>query len=348
MIDSRRVWPGRCPWLPGALPGVLALVWLCAGPALALDDPLPAWRDGAHKARILDYVARVTTPGSRDYITPAERIAVFGDDGTLWPERPSPQGLFALQRLRTLAPRRPAWRDTLPFRAALELGDRYLQEATTADLTRLVAAVGAGQTQDDFRHEIEAYLAIAGHPRLQAPLQGLAYVPMRELVNHLRANGFRCFVVTAGSIEVSRAMAAALYAIPADDVIGSSVVMTVREEDERLVLRRLETLHALNDAATRPLAVELHVGRRPVLAIGHIGTGGDITMLRYSQTQSRPTLQLLLRHDDFEREYAYDEADGASLDAAHRHGWMVVSMRHGWRRVFTFGHHDGEPSGMAP
>jgi phosphoserine phosphatase len=320
----------------------IAFATLCQ----AAPDPLPTWRDGPGKQRILDFVRDVSTPGGPDYVTPAARIAVFDDDGTLWPEKPGPQGLFALDRLRTLAPLHPEWSQQMPFRAALELQGKYLQEADDASVFQLLAVAHAGRTQAAFRDDAREWLGTARHPRFQQGWTQLAYAPMRELLNHLRANGFHNFIVSTGSVEIARILAAETYGIPGDDVIGSGVVTTLREEDGRLVLRRLATVHALNEGAVKVLGIDQRIGQRPILAVGNVNSGSDIDMLRYSQlaeTQSagpsagrQPGLQILINHDDFEREYAYGEKDRASLDAADANGWMIVSMRYDWRRIFSF------------
>ena len=312
-----------------------ALVLAVSAPALSSADPLPGWRDSPVRQRILAFVTEVTTPGGPGYVTPTERVAVFDDDGTLWPEKPRAQGMFALQRLRNLAPDHPEWQTQLPFRAALDLGSKYLEEASDEAVFQLLATAYAGRTQDAFRNDVREFFATARHPRFGRPYTKLVYTPMRELINYLKANGFRVFVSTTGSIDLVRVLAEDLYGIPADDVMGSSVVSTLREEDGQLVLRRLGKVHALNDGPRKPVAIDLHVGRRPILAIGNINSGGDIDMLRYSQRPDVPNLQVLIRHDDFEREYAYDEPDGASMKAAVTHGWLLVSMRYDWRQIFS-------------
>jgi phosphoserine phosphatase len=312
----------------------ILLVLALSAPAGASTEPLPGWRDSPVRKRLLDFVTEVTTPGAPGYVTPSERIAVFDDDGTLWPEKPRAQGMFALQRLRSLAAGHPEWQTQMPYAAALELGSKYLQEATDEAVFQLVAAAHAGQTQDAFRRDVRQYFATERHPRFDRPWTQLTYGPMRELINHLKANGFRVFISTTGSMDLVRVLAEDMYGIPADDVIGSSVVSTLREEDGRLVLRRLATVHGLNDGPVKPLTIDAHVGRRPILAVGNVNSGGDIDMLRYSQQQGVPNLQVLVRHDDFEREYAYDEPDGASLKAANANGWLVVSMRYDWLRIF--------------
>lgn len=297
-------------------------------------EPLPGWRDTPVRQRLLAFVTEVSTPGGSAYVTPAERIAVFDDDGTLWPEKPRAQGMFALQRLRSIAGGHPEWQGRMPYAAALELGGKFLQEASEEDTFKLVAAAHAGRSQDAFRQDVHDYFATARHPRFDRPYTQLAYGPMRELIAHLKANGFRVFISTAGSVDLVRVLAEDMYGIPADDVLGSSVVSTLKDEDGRLVFRRLATVHALNDGPVKPLTIDMHVGRRPILAVGNVRSGGDIDLLRYSRQPGKPNLQLLIRHDDFEREYAYDEADGASIKAANANDWLQVSMRYDWLRVF--------------
>ena len=311
------------------------LIVAASPPAWCSADPLPGWRASPVRQRILAFVSEVTTPGGPGYVTPSERIAVFDDDGTLWPEKPRAQGMFALQRLRSLAGDHPEWQSQLPFKAALELGWKYLEEASDEAVFQLVAAAYAGRTQDAFRQDVQEYFATARHPRFDRPYTQLVYVPMRELISYLKANGFRVFVSTTGSVDVVRTLADQLYGIPSDDVIGSSVVTSLRVEDERLVVRRLASVHALNDGRNKPVAIDLQVGRRPILAVGNVRAGGDIDMLRYSQQPAVPNLQILIRHDDFDREYAYDEPDGASLKAANANGWLLVSMRFDWLQIFS-------------
>jgi len=304
-------------------------------PAWCHADPLPAWRDSATRKKIFAFVTEVTTPGGRGYVTPADRVAVIDDDGTLWPEIPRMQGMFALQRLRQVAPDHPEWQAQLPYKAALELGSKYLQVASDEAVFQLIAAGHAGQTQDAFRQDVRDYFATARHPRFDVPYRKLAYSPMRELLIYLRSNGFRIFIVTSGSVELVRVLVENIYGIPSDDVIGSSVVSTLREENGQLVLRRLRNVHVLNSGPTRPLTIDLHAGRRPILAVGNVNSGSDIDMLRYSQQDGAPNLQILIRHDDFDREYAYEEPDDASVKAANANGWLLVSMRYDWLQIFS-------------
>jgi hypothetical protein len=186
-----------------AILGVLTLL----SPAWCVAGALPGWRDSPVRNRLIAFVTEVSTPGGSSYVTPADRVAVFDDDGTLWPEQPRMQGMFALQRLRQVAGDHPEWQTQLPYKAALELGSKYLQVASDEAVFQLIAAAHAGQTQDAFRQDVREYFATARHPRFDQPYRQLAYSPMRDLLTYLRANGFRVFITTSGSIELVRILA---------------------------------------------------------------------------------------------------------------------------------------------
>ena len=311
-----------------------ALALLLSASAWAAYDPLPSWRDGATRQRLITFISNASTAGHPDFVAPEDRVAVLDDDGTLWPEKPRPQGVFALERLRSLAPGHPEWRRQLPYAAALDLGTKFMQEASSSDVLEILATAHAGRSQDAFRNDVRSFFATARHPRFNRLYTDLTYQPMVELVTYLRRNSFRVFISSPGSIELVRELAWPLYGIPPDDVIGSTVVTVSAEENGRAIQRRLATVHSLNDGATKPQAIELHIGRRPILAVGNAGGWGDIDMLRYSEQPGRQTLQVLIRHDDFDREYAYDEPDGMSVKVANQKGWLVVSMRNDWLQVF--------------
>jgi hypothetical protein len=317
---------------------------LFAAQAAVAADPLPSWRDGPTKQRLLNFVVTVTSPGSPGYVTPAERIAVFDDDGTLWPEKPRAAGLFALPALRERAGDRPEWRIEMPFRGALELGNKYLTEASDADVAELLAQAFAGVTQDAFRRQARDFWESADHPRFGTPWQRLAYQPMRELHGLLRANGFRSFVVTTGHADFTRAGAAAAFGVAPDDVLGSGVTTAVRAEAGAVTVRRLAGLDPRVDATAKPLLVDRALGHRPLFAAGNVRDGSDVELLRYSAGDPRrPGLQLVVVHDDFEREYAYTEPDRGTQNAADAAGWVTVSMRYDWTRLFP-----GDPPAAAP
>jgi phosphoglycolate phosphatase-like HAD superfamily hydrolase len=330
--------PPPCP-LParrlGLLAGVtVALAMVVPGHAA---EPLPSWRDGTTRNRILNFVTAVTTPGSPAYVTPAARLAVFDDDGTLWPEKPRAAGLFALPELRRKAGSRPEWRIEMPFRGALELGGKYLTEATDADVADLVAHAFAGSTQDDFRQQAREFWQQESHPRFGEPWQRLGYEPMRELITLLRANGFRTVIVTTGHADFARAGAEAVFGLGPEAVLGSAVVTTLRDEGDVPTVRRLGDFAQRLDGTAKPLAIDRVLAVRPLIAVGNVRDGSDIGVLRFSHAgRDRPGLQLVIVHDDFEREYAYTEPDRATLTAADAAGWVAVSMRYDWTRLFPF------------
>lgn len=333
----------RCPGASGLQ--ALAAALLFALPVAQGAEPLPGWRSSAVKDRILEFVGTVTTPGSRGYVTPAQRIAVFDDDGTLWPEKPRAAGLFALPELRRQAADHPEWATDMPYRGALELGTKYLTEAPDAATAQLLAAAFAGRSQESFRTQAREFWQSASHPRFGQPWRRVAYQPMRELVDLLRANGFRVFVVTAIDVDFVRAGAEEIFNIPPDDVIGTAVDTAPGDEGGTPVARRLATFTSGVDAGSKPLAVDRATGHRPILVVGNVRDGGDIGLLRYSQApaRGRPGLQLVIVHDDFEREYAYTEDDKATLDAAAKAGWTTVSMRYEWLQLFPFESPAGRP-----
>jgi len=315
------------------LPALFCLLLATGGVSA---DPLPGWRDGAHKTAILGFIDEVTTPGGRRYVRPAERIAVFGHEGVLLPEVPQVQGTFTLQRLRAQSERHPEWQTTMPFRGALALNSKFFHEADTATVLTVLAATHSGLTQPAFSAEVRDYWRRARHPVLDARWADTAYRPMLELLALLRANGFRTFIVTASNADFVRAIAEDMYGILPEQVIGTELGLALLEEDGQLRLRRNPGDFILTDGEQKVLAIERHIGRRPLLAVGRARHGGDVPMLRYSEEHERPSLQLLLVHDDWEREFAYFEEDTVALEAAAAGGWQIISMRWNWRRVFDF------------
>ncbi|MFP2930893.1 HAD family hydrolase [Pyxidicoccus sp. 3LG] len=313
----------------------LLVLGLCLCPAVALAaDPLPSWNDGPVKRDLIAFVERVTREGSPDFIPPEERIAVFDNDGTLWQEQPVVQGAFVLERLKALAKKDPSLRQRQPYKAALAGDLAYFKDAGEAKVMELFAATHAGMPDAEFQREVSAFFEHARHPKLGVPYTQLAYQPMLELLQYLRAQGFQTWISSGGGIDFMRAVSEQMYGIPPEQVIGSSLEKKfVERGDERVLMREPKADH-INDKEGKPVGIDLHVGLRPVFAAGNVRSGGDISMLEYSQGGARPSFQLLINHDDAEREFAYEEKDGASLKAARRSGWHVVSMRQDWRTVF--------------
>ncbi len=304
-------------------------------------DPLPSWRDGEAKQSIHRFLARVCDDLSTEFVPPPARIAVFDNDGTLWCERPGfVQAVFGIDRLRAMLAERPGLADD-PVTAALAAGD--LAGAARAGgmerLLEVVAGTHAGITADAFADEAAAWLRDAMHPRFDVPFRRLVYQPMLELVDLLRAHAFRVFVVTGGGVEFVRAVSEELSGIPPDDVIGSSVELELERIDGRVELvRQARFRGSPNEGAPKPVNIQAHIGRRPIVAAGN--TAGDREMLEYAHTGGLPSLCLVVDHDDAEREYAYagsaftDPGAEPIAETAARFGWTRVSMRRDWAQVF--------------
>ncbi len=299
-----------------------------------------SWRDGPARAAILDFVQRVSDEAGDGYVPPPERVAVFDNDGTLWCERPTyVQAFFLLERLREQA----AADDELkarPVVRALLTGD--LRAATAHGHEAVIDVLlhtHAGWTADEFAEAARAWLRDARHPGLGTPFRELVYAPMLELLEYLRAHGFRVFIVTGGGIEFLRAASYDIYGVPPDDVVGSAVQLAFERRDGKPVLvRQAAILGSPNEGPPKAVRIQEHIGQRPILAAGN--SAGDAAMLEYAEAGPRGALCLVVNHDDGDREYAYagfavTDPDAEPIgDTAARRGWTVVSMRDDWARVF--------------
>ncbi len=327
---------------------VLALcaILLLGRLAQAGTDPLPSWNDGPAKRSIVAFVEKVTTTGSPDFIPIPERIATFDNDGTLWCEQPVPAQLyFALDRVKALAPQHPEWKTKEPF-ASLRKGD--LTSALAGGdraILDLFMATHTGMTTVEFEQIVKDWIATAKHPRTGKLFTEMVYQPMLELLAYLRANGFKNFIVSGGGIEFMRPWAEATYGIPPEQVVGSSIKTRFELRDGKPVLVRLPELNFNDDKDGKPVAINQHIGRRPIAAFGN--SVGDQQMLEYTQGGSGVRFELLVLHDDAAREYAYGPTRGLpdvklgaftpALDAhAKKDGWTVVSMKDDWREIFAF------------
>jgi phosphoserine phosphatase len=303
-------------------------------------DPLPSWNDGAAKKSILQFVATVTTHGSKDSVPPAERIAVFDNDGTLWCEQPMyVQLAFALDRVKSLAAKHPEWKDKQPFKGALE-GDAKAVAATgEKGLLELIMATHAGMTSDEFEQVVRDWIATARHPRFQRPYTECVYQPMCELLAYLRASGFKTYIVSGSGVEFTRPWAEKTYGIPPEHVIGSSVKTRYEERDGKPVFVRLPEIDFVDDKAGKPVGIHKFIGRAPLMAFGN--SDGDCEMLRYVTASKGPRFGLIVHHTDADREYAYDrKSPFGRLDKAlvesPRRGWTVVDVKKDWKRVYLF------------
>jgi len=306
----------------------------------ASGGTLPSWNDGAAKQAILNFVATVTREGSPDFVPPAERIATFDNDGTLWVEHPMyTQLVFVLDRVKALAPTHPEWKDAQPFKAALEGDMKTLGASGEHGMAELVMATHAGMTTDEFLKIVIDWFATARDSKFKRPYTELSYQPMIELLAYLRANGFKTFIVSGGGIEFMRPWTERVYGVPPEQVVGSSIKTKFQMHDGRPELFRLAEMNFIDDNVGKPVGINQFIGRRPILAFGN--SDGDLEMLQWT-TMSRGTrLGLLVHHTDAEREYAYDRDTSfgrldQALDAAALNKWVVVDMKNDWKRIFAF------------
>jgi phosphoserine phosphatase len=299
---------------------------------------LASWNDSATKRSIVDFVQLVTTPESKDFIPRADRIAVFDNDGTLWPEQPaSVQLVFALQRVKTVAGKHPEWKRQEPFRSILKGNLKSIAASGDTGSMRVLAAAHAGMTSDQFAALVHEWFDSASDPRFNRLYADLAYQPMLELLAYLRANGFKTYLVTGSDVEFVRDLAQRVYGIPPEQVIGSTVKYRYAQTNGAVSLTRLAQVDNLVDGSAKPLAIDRVIGRRPVIAFGN--SDGDVPMLEWTSAGDGPRLAALVHHTDAEREYAYDRTSKSGkldkgLDEAATKGWLVVDMKGDWKTVF--------------
>jgi phosphoserine phosphatase len=321
--------------------GLSAAFLACAPPPPAPSsppDPLSSWNSGHSRRAIEAFVREVTTEGSQGFVPESARIAVFDNDGTLWSEQPMyVQLAFALDRVKELADEHPEWRTEEPFRSVLQGDLEALAASGHHGILELVMATHAGMTTETFDGSVRRWLATARHPRWDRPYTELAYRPMKELLEYLRANGFKTFIVSGGGIDFMRPWTQEVYGIPPDQVVGSSIEVRYAVKDGKPVLERLPEIDFIDDGPGKPVGIYRNIGIRPILAFGN--SDGDFEMLEWATSGDGPRLGLVLHHDDADRETAYDRESAIGrlsrgLDEADSRGWIVVSMKEDWNNVF--------------
>jgi phosphoserine phosphatase len=301
--------------------------------------PLSSWNEGPAKQSIVDFVRGVTTADGAHFVKPEERIAVFDNDGTLWSEMPFYfQFAFALDRMRAMAPQHPEWKDN-PFYAAVLAGDmKALAAGGLKGVLELATITHAGMTTDEFAKIAADWIASARHPKFDRLYTEVVYQPMVEVLEYLRANGFKTYIVSGGGIDFMRVWAEKVYGIPPEQVIGSSIVTRFEMVDGVPVLTRLPELNFMDDNVGKPVAIHMHIGRRPIAAFGN--SDGDLQMLQWTAGSEGSSLALLVHHTDSVREFAYDASSMGKLEVAlteaAARGWTVVDMKNDWNRVFAF------------
>jgi hypothetical protein len=316
------------------------LVVLFVASAHAADDPLPSWNAGAHKEAIVAFVTRVTRADGEDFVPPAERIAVFDNDGTLWAEQPVYfQLAFAFDRVKAMAPKHPEWATKEPFAAIVKGDMKGLHAAGEQGILEIVTATHAGMTTDEFGRTVTDWLATAKHPKTGRLYTEMTYQPMLELLAYLRGNGFKTYIVSGGGVEFMRVFAEKVYGVPPEQVIGSSGKLKYEGRDGQAVLVKLPAIDFIDDKAGKPVGIQQFIGRRPILAFGN--SDGDLEMLEWTSFGKGPRFCAYVHHTDAEREWAYDRKSSVGqldkgLDEAQAKGWTVVDMKADWKRVFAW------------
>jgi len=320
---------------------VLAALQPVAPAARAADVPaLPSWNEGEARTRIVEFVHAVTDPKGRDFVAPGDRIAVFDNDGTLWAEQPLYfQFLFMLDQVKAAAPKHPEWKTNPAFQALMSKDTAALEKLGHKPVLELLAVANSGMTVAEYDKTIRDWLATARHPKFKRPYTELTYLPMRELLDYLRANGFHTFIVSGGSVEFMRPWAEKAYGIPPEQVVGSQMEVKFDMKDGKPVLTREAKIAFVDDGPGKPVGIYRHIGKRPILAFGN--SDGDFQMLQVTTAGEGRRLALIVHHDDAQREYAYDRPShigklDKALDAAPANHWIVVSMKKDWKKVFGF------------
>jgi phosphoglycolate phosphatase-like HAD superfamily hydrolase len=303
-------------------------------------EPLPSWNNSPAKRSIIEFVQRTTTAVSPDFVKPAERIAVFDNDGTLWCEQPIYfQLLFAIDRVRALAPQHPEWKTLEPFKFILDNDMKSFLAAGEKGILEVVAATHAGISTDEFNGIVKDWFRTSQHPKYQRRYDQCVYQPMLELLTYLRANGFKTFIVSGGGVEFVRAFAENTYGIPPEQVVGSSGVVRYDVRDGRPILLKEPKVEFVDDGPGKPVGINRFIGRRPIMAFGN--SDGDLQMLQWTTAGSGPRFGLIVHHTDADRETAYDRQSPVgkldkALDEAVTKGWTLVDMKRDWKVIFPF------------
>ena len=303
-------------------------------------EPLPSWNEGETKSAIIDFVTDITNAESNNFVAVSERIATFDNDGNLWSEQPAYfQLFFAIDRVKQLAPEHPEWKTEQPFKAVLEDDMATLAKQGEHGILELVMATHSGITTEEFESIVKDWLSSAKHPRFNRPYTDLVYQPMLELLDFLRSNDFKTFIVSGGGIEFMRTWVEEVYGIPRDQVIGSSIKTEFVIKYGKPAINRLAEIDFIDDKAGKPIGIQKFIGRKPVFASGN--SDGDLQMLQWTESGAGKRFMLYLHHTDSIREWAYDRKShigrlDKGLDEAKEKGWAIINMKEDWKVIYPF------------
>lgn len=323
------------------LRSLVACLWgwlfLAAG-AAAADDPLPSWNEGANKTALIDFVTAVTSEGGPDYVPPADRIATFDNDGTLWGEQPMyVQLAFILDRVKEMAADHPDWQNTEPYKSVLTNDFSGLAAAGEQGLMELVATTHAGMNTEEFTKIATEFITTAKHPKTGKLYTQMVFQPMLEVVAYLKANEFDVFIVSGGGREFMRPWTGQVYGIPPQNVVGSEIEMRFEMKDGVPTIFRDPKIAFIDDGAGKPIGIQNHIGKKPIAAFGN--SDGDIAMLQWATSGAGRRFAGIVHHDDAAREYAYDRTShfgklDKGLELAGDLGWHLFSVKNDWKQVY--------------
>ena len=322
---------------------ILASCVACAPPPVedaspVVSDSLPSWGDTVTKQAIVSFVATTTTEGSADFVAKAERIAVFDNDGTLWSEQPMYfQLIYILDRIGELAPQHPEWETTEPFASVIKGDIKAALAGGKHALIEMAMATHAGLSAEEFANSVSQWTKTATHPRTNKPYTEMVYQPMLELLDYLRANDYKTFIVSGGGIDFMRPWVEGVYGIPPEQVVGSSVKAEYQLRDGTPTIIKINELNFIDDKEGKPVGIHQHIGRRPIMAFGN--SDGDFQMLEWTTAGSGPRLGAIIHHDDADREWAYDRDSHIGmlergLNEGPERGWLIVSMKDDWQQIY--------------
>jgi phosphoglycolate phosphatase-like HAD superfamily hydrolase len=318
----------------------IIIFFSCTEQTVQKADPLPSWNEGKAKQSIIDFVNDVTNETSPNFVKPEDRIATFDNDGTLWSEQPYYFQLqFALDRVKVLAPDHPEWKNNPLFQAVLDNDIKKVLSLGEHGLLELVMATHAGMTTEEFEQIVTEWINTAKHPKTNKLYKEMVFQPMLELLDYLRANGFKTYIVSGGGVDFMRPWTEEVYGIPSEQVVGSSGKVKFEMRDGKPVLVKLPEINFIDDKDTKPVGIHQFIGKRPIAAFGN--SDGDLQMLQWTAAGEGKRLMLYVHHTDADREWAYDSDShigrlDKGLDEANEKGWTVVDMKNDWKKIFPF------------